>query len=74
MTRRGQVAPAPAVLPRLGNEPDEDDSRRNALVRNDGCPLLEVGDACGAGVSPFLAFSDGEDTELADWCVFADCG
>ena len=64
----------PAALPKLGNEPDEDDSRRNALVRNDGCPFLDVGDACGGRVSTFLALSNGEDTELADWWVFGDCG
>lgn len=56
----------PAILPRLGSEPDEDDSRRNALVRNDGCPLLDIGDACGAGASTFLALSDEGDPALAD--------
>lgn len=64
----------PAALPMLGKEPDEDDSRRNALVRNDGCPLLDVGDGCGAGVSTFFAFSDWKDMELVDGWVFADCG
>ncbi len=74
ITLRGQVAPVPAALPMVGSEPDEEDSRRNALVRKDGCPLLNVGDNCGAGVSIFLAFSAGEDTELTGCWVFPDCG